>query len=361
VLLLLPIVVTIAGAVAAGMAISDVRRNAAHEGEAASVARVYSAEWRLVGVILGGGGIPKDASSAIRLPPNTFDYNAHLQKVLKSEVVQTRRMKELVGGTPDGDRMLAALDAARWRALQLARGVTVESLKDVVVRATDAADAMDAFAIAADARQNAAERRAQRVTLLVLIVATLTVVVGWWLSLALFGRLQRRHVEALRELAVRDALTGLGNRRALEAAAADIGGERVVVAVCDLDGFKGYNDTFGHPAGDALLRRLATRLAASADDMDASAYRLGGDEFCVLAPDGDREAIARVCRDALAEIGDGYRVTTCVGVAVVPVDGDTVDHAMRVADSRLYVAKRARNLDGPDLSRRGNREDLAAS
>ena len=88
--------------------------------------------------------------------------------------------------------------------------------------------------------------------------------------------------------ALTDSLTALPNRRALRRDLERIfnagGDERDhVFALFDLDGFKQYNDTFGHPAGDALLNRLGTRLSAAMDGQ-GTAYRMGGDEFCVLAP-----------------------------------------------------------------------------
>jgi diguanylate cyclase (GGDEF)-like protein len=97
---------------------------------------------------------------------------------------------------------------------------------------------------------------------------------------------------ALREQAIRDSLTGLGNRRKLAADAhawfaAEQPGARVLI-LFDLNGFKGYNDTFGHGAGDALLTRLGAKLS---DEIapHGEAYRLGGDEFCaVLEIDAER-------------------------------------------------------------------------
>src|SRR5205814_1074128 len=87
-----------------------------------------------------------------------------------------------------------------------------------------------------------------------------------------------------------DALTGLYNRRRLTA---DLNaglrrataGDPLLLILCDLNGFKVYNDTFGHPAGDALLTRLGGTLVAALHGR-ASAYRIGGDEFCVLARPG---------------------------------------------------------------------------
>ncbi len=105
-----------------------------------------------------------------------------------------------------------------------------------------------------------------------------------------------RLLQASREEASTDALTSLGNRRALEAAltaaydqAAAPGEPELLMAIFDLDGFKQYNDSYGHEAGDGLLRRLGTRLAAVARP-HGSAYRMGGDEFCLLVRCGPSAA-----------------------------------------------------------------------
>ena len=109
--------------------------------------------------------------------------------------------------------------------------------------------------------------------------------------------------------ATTDALTGLGNRRALsldlEHAAGD-GGIPQVLALYDLDGFKSYNDAFGHVAGDALLERLGSNLATAIAG-HGTAYRMGGDEFCVLARvgDTDRAVVARAAA-ALGEHGGRF-------------------------------------------------------
>ena len=104
----------------------------------------------------------------------------------------------------------------------------------------------------------------------------------------------------------------------------------------DLNGFKSYNDTFGHPAGDALLSRLAAKLAAAVAPA-GEAYRMGGDEFCVLLPAGDPD-LSRVAA-ALSESGEGFNVTGAYGSAVIPADATTVSTALSVADERLYAHK----------------------
>jgi len=148
-----------------------------------------------------------------------------------------------------------------------------------------------------------------------------------------------------REEALHDSLTGLPNRRALindlsAAMAAATDAEPLVLALFDLDGFKQYNDTFGHLAGDALLTRLAERLARSVDGV-GTAYRMGGDEFCVVASLGARpaEEIPRLAGDALTETGDAWSIGCSYGVARVPSEASSVEAALRLSDQRMYEHK----------------------
>jgi diguanylate cyclase (GGDEF)-like protein len=148
-------------------------------------------------------------------------------------------------------------------------------------------------------------------------------------------------LETSRREALTDSLTGLANRRKLltdlevEIEAA-LEGEPRLLLLFDLNGFKSYNDTFGHPAGDALLSRLAAKLAAAVAPA-GEAYRMGGDEFCVLLPAGDPD-LSRVAA-ALSESGEGFNVTGAYGSAVIPADATTVSTALSVADERLYAHK----------------------
>jgi diguanylate cyclase (GGDEF)-like protein len=150
---------------------------------------------------------------------------------------------------------------------------------------------------------------------------------------------------ASRHEAITDALTGLGNRRALiEALGAELAAgaphDRLALALFDLDGFKQYNDSFGHPAGDELLIRLGERLAGAVDGM-GTAFRMGGDEFCVLAPaaDGGEQMVARRAAEALTEAGDGFTIGCSSGLAVVPDEAHSVEEALRLADQRMYAEK----------------------
>ncbi|HST39103.1 MAG TPA: diguanylate cyclase [Conexibacter sp.] len=161
----------------------------------------------------------------------------------------------------------------------------------------------------------------------------------------------REHMQLLaqsRHEARTDGLTGLLNRRALiddlDAALADGAASRSrTLAFFDLDGFKRYNDGFGHVAGDVLLRRVATALSDAAG-AQGTAYRLGGDEFCALldgthAPDGP---LLRRCREALSEHGEGFQVTTSSGIALLPAEAGDPERALAVADERMYADKESR-------------------
>jgi diguanylate cyclase (GGDEF)-like protein/PAS domain S-box-containing protein len=151
--------------------------------------------------------------------------------------------------------------------------------------------------------------------------------------------------EELTYQALHDSLTELGNRRCLladlERQLADASPEEpLVLLLFDLDGFKTYNDTFGHPAGDSLLTRLAARLKASLP-REVFAYRVGGDEFCVLGklPAGDPDALAIRAAEALSERGEDFYVTASYGSVLLPVEAATTAEAMRIADRRMYARK----------------------
>jgi two-component system, cell cycle response regulator len=174
------------------------------------------------------------------------------------------------------------------------------------------------------------------------------------LSLAIaavrMGTMVRVSVASSRQEARTDALTGMHNRRSLKR---DLdrtlervdAGQRFVFAMFDLNGFKRYNDTFGHPAGDALLTRLGHRLTDAA--APGSAYRLGGDEFCVLIPDdGEIESWLARTDAALSESGDGFAISAARGYVRVPAEADEPEEIMHLADRRMYAVKLGRGGEG---------------
>jgi diguanylate cyclase (GGDEF)-like protein len=169
---------------------------------------------------------------------------------------------------------------------------------------------------------------------------------------AVFVRLVITHhdnvalLRASRQEALTDSLTGLGNRRALTkgidaalvAAAGD--GEPSVLALFDLDGFKHYNDSFGHLAGDALLARLGRSLSDHVAGR-GRAYRMGGDEFCALLPASGSAAseLARIAAAALSDHGDGFNITCSFGAVDIPREATDAQTALRLADQRMYLHK----------------------
>ena len=160
---------------------------------------------------------------------------------------------------------------------------------------------------------------------------------------------------ALANLARTDQLTQLSNRLRLHEDLAAVherakrGQRPFSVALCDLDGFKSYNDTYGHLEGDEALRRVG---AAITNQMRAGdgAYRYGGEEFLILMPDDtpDRAVVAmerlRLAIETLAIPHSGRRppgvVTLSIGIAAwFPESGETPAQVLEAADSALYVAK----------------------
>jgi diguanylate cyclase (GGDEF)-like protein len=152
----------------------------------------------------------------------------------------------------------------------------------------------------------------------------------------------------LREQAMTDALTRLGNRRKLTADIDELMVEAsasnpLVLILFDLDGFKSYNDTFGHLAGDAVLARLGGKLAAAVAS-HGTAYRLGGDEFCVLlsAKSAELESVVVSAAGALEESGENFDVGASYGAVLIPHEATTLDYALQLADERMYTRKRGR-------------------
>ena len=160
-----------------------------------------------------------------------------------------------------------------------------------------------------------------------------------------------------RSEALTDALTGLGNRRQLmreldlRCRCADELGP-VHLLLFDLDGFKSYNDRFGHPAGDALLARLGASFLRTILPFGTT-HRLGGDEFCALVDPSDTELalIVAAAHQALSEHGEGFSVTASCGVVSIPTEAGSASEALRIADARLYRHKDQRASTPRDQTR----------
>jgi diguanylate cyclase (GGDEF)-like protein len=160
----------------------------------------------------------------------------------------------------------------------------------------------------------------------------------------------RKQNEDLERLSTSDALTGLYNRRYLTQRLS----EELVrsyrhkgsfsVLMGDVDEFKKYNDAFGHPAGDEVLKKVASILLHSTRSVDCTA-RYGGEEFAVLLTGTSGEVAAEVAERIRARVEGqefhGRKITISIGIAEFPADGQTADEVISSADEALYAAKRA--------------------
>ncbi|WP_316980249.1 GGDEF domain-containing response regulator [Shumkonia mesophila] len=169
-------------------------------------------------------------------------------------------------------------------------------------------------------------------------------------SYALYRR--RKELEFQRS-ALRDPLTGLGNRELFHEQVRMLAAQARRRTGCfgllyiDIDGFKDVNDAHGHSVGDELLRQIAARILGRARESDAVS-RVGGDEFVVVLSDvRDAEAAAAVARDIEAAIAEPYAVEgigivigASVGCALFPDDATDVEQLTRAADARMYERKK---------------------
>ncbi|MDR3230819.1 MAG: diguanylate cyclase [Synergistaceae bacterium] len=182
-----------------------------------------------------------------------------------------------------------------------------------------------------------------------------------------------RQMKMNRELGLMDPLTGIANRRRFNQCT-EVEWKKAIrekrpisFLMLDLDNFKTYNDTYGHPQGDALLRAVAGILSSAARRPADLSARLGGEEFGVLMPDTNLEAALRIAEKIRAQIeetrvptADGgtlTRITVSIGAcAAIPRADDSLDDFLAKADANLYQAKDAgRNRVYPPLLERGKR------
>jgi two-component system cell cycle response regulator len=174
--------------------------------------------------------------------------------------------------------------------------------------------------------------------------ATMLAVVG---RLALSVRANEHLLEQVRT----DPLTGLGSQGRLRMDLAErcrrAAEEPLTLMLLDLNGFKHYNDTFGHPAGDAMLGRMGGQLR-DAIEAEGIGYRIGGDEFVVLIDErSDRDRVAKRAAEALTARGSGYDLSAAWGLVQMPEEADTPAAAMQLADMRMYAQKESRRLAEP--------------
>jgi diguanylate cyclase (GGDEF)-like protein len=180
----------------------------------------------------------------------------------------------------------------------------------------------------------------------VLWAATMTAVI---VRLAMSDRENKELLEQVRT----DPLTGLANRGRmqvdLEAECEQASMEHPArLYLFDLNGFKRYNDTFGHPAGDELLTRLGGALSRAAGE-DGTAYRIGGDEFCLLlsGPTDRFDAAGKRAAEALTANEKGVGVGASWGAANIPGEAEDPLAALQLADVRMYAQKESRRTAEP--------------
>ncbi|MBF0614943.1 MAG: diguanylate cyclase [Magnetococcales bacterium] len=160
--------------------------------------------------------------------------------------------------------------------------------------------------------------------------------------------------ERFEDMAIRDPLTGLGNRRLFNQlvekslAICHRYQRRMAIMYLDLDRFKPINDTLGHDIGDLLLKEVSARLKVALRDSDV-VFRLGGDEFAALLPESAEGAVARVLGERLIqEVKRPYQlkghhcvIGVSVGIAIYPDHAQTQEELIKRADQALYAAKDA--------------------
>lgn len=164
--------------------------------------------------------------------------------------------------------------------------------------------------------------------------------------LAIVSLRERRRATAVARIALLDHLTGLSNREGFDRQMA-IEWQRALrhdrplgLVFVDLDDFKSFNDTFGHVAGDRLLREVSAAIVATARASDFTA-RLGGDEFVVICPDADDEGLARLVERLRVESA-GMSVTLSIGAASRLETDQSSDDLVHRADIAMYSAKGGR-------------------
>jgi diguanylate cyclase (GGDEF)-like protein len=240
-------------------------------------------------------------------------------------------------------------DAVRAEFAYLKAGNRVLAHHVDATRSDPAADALvdrvNNLTTAAERTASQRSRSATRLTVLIAVLGAIgTLLLLWRLEKGLESA---RRVKVLSETAAtlgeqasHDMLTGPPNRRKLLLDLKTALTERrpVALALIDLDGFKSYNDMFGHTNGDLLLERFGHELARAVTG--GSVYRLGGDEFCALLPDDETLPRAMdAVQDALEDEGDSFVVTASYGVVHLPAEAENETEALSIADKRMYQHK----------------------
>jgi diguanylate cyclase (GGDEF)-like protein len=262
---------------------------------------------------------------------------AGLAALVLADIAYT--LQSTAGTLPEGEwtnpiYLIAAvcLGAAVWQPAEAA-AITApdrESRREILVPAVFGAVMIGLFAMQFDTASGGLST--------ILWAATMTAVI---VRLSMSDRENRRLLEQVQT----DPLTGLGNRGRMQVdlerlcSLAD-GESPALLVFLDLNGFKRLNDTLGHPVGDEALARLGRQLRDAVAD-DGTAYRIGGDEFCILLSCSKEHFEAAIERavQALTERGRGYSIATAWGAAEIPAEADEPTAALQLADVRMYAQK----------------------
>ncbi len=300
----------------------------------------------------GGGSVGgRDGHPALRAGSRSSPP-AHLRAAPRSGLLHNRRVRTALGRTLLAAALSAAVAAlagggqAYWLCLPAVLGASAGCRTRAGTGA--AAGTVVAATLAATAFRSSG-------TLPSLPLALLVPAASAAVLLALRERLEAER-EVMRRSALTDPLTGVANRRSLlarteyEITRHHRARRPFGVLMLDLDGFKALNDRFGHPAGDDLLRDVAAAISRAVRDQDTVA-RMGGDEFCVLAPETDLTGAQQLAARVMAAVGT---VTAGIdalgascGVCSFPIDGRTTTELLEVADQRLLESKRRRGRGRP--------------
>ena len=279
------------------------------------------------------------------IQPNTLAPVADGSTSLEQALEQSHKAKEKV---EDVAEELASTNRSVRR--QVTAGATMVPARAALQKGVDAeAKARDA----ADDLKGVTDALAQGVDELLQVESTLARTRRELVSTEAALAEAQAEERAATHRAFHDAATGLPNRRLFDdrvahgISMAERHGWTLAVMFFDLDDFKLVNDTYGHAAGDAVLKAVATRLSQSARDVD-TVCRNGGDEFLYLLVDPKgRENLERIACAMRLHIarpidfeGQAVVVGSSIGISVYPIDGQTVEQLVRNADAALYQAKR---------------------
>lgn len=234
----------------------------------------------------------------------------------------------------------ACIGAEAWqaRADTIRPGARFDGWRELMVPSFFAAVMIGLFAMQYFSRAS--------VLTTVLWAATMVAVIA---RLGMSVRENKRLLEQVRT----DHLTELGNqgRMQVDLASRCLRSEQepLSLVLLDLNGFKRYNDTFGHPAGDAILKQLGGQLKRAVAG-DGYAYRIGGDEFAVLTAGDDehRGEVTKRAAEALTASGRGFELNASWGAVAIPAEADTAAAAMQLADVRMYAQKESRRIAHED-------------